>query len=47
MVRAAVRVCEIPSSMKMRPRIGMAVIDMATAKNSWKPNNDTGSDSRA
>ena len=47
MVSAAVRVCDNPSSMKMRPRIGMAVIDMATAKNSWKPNKGTASDSRA
>ena len=33
-VSAAVRVCESPSSMKMRPRTGIAVIDMATAKKS-------------
>jgi len=46
-VRAAVRVWERPSSMKIRPRTGIAVIDMATAKKSWKPNSGTGSDSRA
>ena len=47
MVRAAVRVWERPSSMKMRPRIGIAVIDMATAKKSRNPKSGTGSESRA
>ena len=47
MVSVAVRVCERPSSMKMRPRIGIAVIDMATAKKSWKPDSGTRSDSLA
>lgn len=36
-VSAAVRVCESFSSMKMRPRMGIAVIDIATAKKRRKP----------
>src|SRR6266481_5808456 len=42
MVSAAVRECERPSSMKIRPRMGMAVIDMAMAKNSGKPSEEPG-----